>query len=399
MRRNVLHIIDSFQQGGTERQAVQLVRLLHESGHYRVHIACLNNEGPLRAEVEQLKLGEIPAYRLYSFYDRNAGTQLRRFIGFLREREIELVHAHDFYTNVFAMTAAALARIPARVASKRETEGFRTERQKRVERLAFRLAHAVVANAEAVRAQLIREGVRDAKISTLYNGLDMQRVAPRAGRQRNEILASLNLPRAAAGRTRRFVTIVANVRHPVKDHPMFLQAARRVRAAVPDAAFVIAGEGELLVGLRALAVDLGLADDVFFTGRCEHVADLLSISAVCVLSSKAEGFSNAILEYMAAARPVVVTDVGGAREAVVDGETGYLVPAGDDEAMAARIVTLLREPARARAMGARGRQRVAEKFSCGAQLERTQELYARLLGATVRQAVSDGGTRMRRERA
>ena len=74
--------------------------------------------------------------------------------------------------------------------------------------------------------------------------------------------------------------------------------------------------------------------DVFFVGRSQKVAELLSVSDVCALSSTAEGFSNAILEYMAAARPVVVTDVGGAREAVIEGETGYLVSAGCDEQMA-----------------------------------------------------------------
>jgi glycosyltransferase involved in cell wall biosynthesis len=100
---------------------------------------------------------------------------------------------------------------------------------------------------------------------------------------------------------------------------------------------------------------------------------------VCDLSSRAEGFSNAILEYMAAARPVVATDVGGAGEAIVEGETGFLVPAGDDSAMAERIITLLREPERAQRMGRRGRQRVEHEFSCAAQLEKTLNLYERLL--------------------
>jgi glycosyltransferase involved in cell wall biosynthesis len=109
------------------------------------------------------------------------------------------------------------------------------------------------------------------------------------------------------------------------------------------------------------------------------VPDLLSVSEVCALSSTAEGFSNSILEYMAAARPVVVTDVGGAREAVVEGQTGYIVPSGDDEQMAARIITLLREPGRARAMGERGQEVVRQKFSSQAQLENTHALYERLL--------------------
>jgi glycosyltransferase involved in cell wall biosynthesis len=150
---------------------------------------------------------------------------------------------------------------------------------------------------------------------------------------------------------------------------------------VPEAAFVLAGEGELTGEMRALATELDLASDVFFTGRCERVADLLAISDVCVLSSRAEGFSNSILEYMAAGRAVVATRVGGAGEVVVEGETGYLIEAGDDEQMAARIISLLRDRDGARRMGARGREIVEQRFSCEAQLERTASLYDQLLTA------------------
>ena len=136
--------------------------------------------------------------------------------------------------------------------------------------------------------------------------------------------------------------------------------------------------------LQALAAQLGLERDVFFLGRCEKVAELLAVSDVCVLSSKAEGFSNAILEYMAAARPVVVTDVGGAREAVAEGETGFLVPSGDDQKMATRIIELLNDPQRARAMGQRGKSIVAARFSADRHLQNTLELYDELLSLSRR---------------
>ena len=390
---NVLQLINSLHQGGTERQAVQLTRLLHESGRYRPRLACLDGEGTLRPEVERLKLGAIEEFPLGSFYDRNAARQLRRLARYLREQEIAIVHAHDFYTNVLGMAAASLARVPVRIASRRDIEGFRSPAQNFVERSAFRLAHRVVVNAGAVRDFLEGAGVPAAKIVTLYNGLDMRRVEPPATFDRDAAVASMNLPNG-----RRFVTIVANVQHEVKDHPMFLRASRRVRDAVPEAAFVIAGTGRLLETLRAEAAELGLGGDVFFTGRCERVAELLAVSDVCVLSSKAEGFSNSILEYMAAARAVVATEVGGAREAVTEGETGFLVPSGDDEQMAERITLLLREPERARAMGERGREVVREKFSCAAQLENVETLYDRLLSRTAPEQ-SPGPAGVRRERA
>ncbi|MGA9771359.1 MAG: glycosyltransferase [Blastocatellia bacterium] len=384
MKRSVLHLVSSFHQGGSERQAVQLARLLKENGRYQVSLACMDRSGVLRDEAERLEVGEIPEYRLTSFYDRNMVTQLRRFARFLRQREINIVHTHDFYTNVFGMAAARMARVPVRIASRRETMGWRTDAQKFVERLSYRLSHAIVANAEAVRAQLIKEGVRAEKIVSIYNGLDMNRIKPRPDLSRAKILASFDLPHRE---NLRFVTIVANLRHTVKDHPTFLRAASRVFQSAPDARFIIAGEGELIDPMRELAGSLGLERAAYFIGRCERVAELLAVSDLCVLSSKAEGFSNSILEYMAAARPAVVTDVGGAREAVVDGKTGYLVPAGDDTAMAERIVFLLNHPVEARAMGEAARQRVEEKFSCHAQLEHAERLYDRLLLPSRAQAV------------
>ena len=393
MKRKVLQLIGSFHQGGSELQAVQLARLLHESGRYELHVACLDSSGVLRGEIESLAIGEIPEFRLTSFYNRNAVTQLRRFARLLRDREIDIIQTHDFYTNIFGMAAGGLARVPARIAARRETSGWRTPAQKTIERAAYRMAHAVVANAEAVRDQLVKEGVRRDKIAVIYNGLNRERITTNPELSRQQRLALLGLPQTT---DRRFITIVANLRHPVKDHSTFLRAARRVREAVPQACFVIAGEGPLTDETRAFARQLGVEDRLFFLGRCEHIAELLSISDVCVLSSKAEGFSNAILEYMAASRPAVVTDVGGAREAVANCESGFLVRAGDHGQMSARILTLLLDPQKADSMGRRARAIVEEKFSLQAQLERTERLYDRLLNGS-KQAAPEAINTMHQE--
>jgi len=377
-KENVLQLIHSFIQGGSERQMIQLTRLLLESGRYRVHVACLRRGGVLLAEVDKLGLSEIPEYPLTSFYDGNLIRQLLRFSAFLKEHNIRLIQTHDYYSNIFGMAGAELARVPVRIASRRETSGMRTSAQKRVERLAFGLAHGIVTNAEAVREHLVKEGVAKDKINVIYNGLDLDRLAPRP-MSRADALALLGLPAQLASAQRKFVTIVANLQHDVKDHPMFMRAAQRVHKVMPEATFLVAGEGELIESARSLAEELEIGGQIFFLGRCEHVPELLSISDVCVLSSKAEGFSNAILEYMAAARPVVATDVGGAREAITEGQTGYLVASGDDAAMAERILSLLRDPDGARIMGARARQIVEAEFSCESQLNKTEALYEKLL--------------------
>ena len=160
---------------------------------------------------------------------------------------------------------------------------------------------------------------------------------------------------------------------------MLLRAAQRVKTEVPEARFVIAGEGRLRAETEQLANELGLSESCLFIGRCASVPDLLAASDICVLSSQAEGFSNSILEYMAAGRAVVATNVGGASEAIVEGETGYLVNAGDDRAMAERLIALLRDPERRVAMGMNGRRRVEQCFSTENRLKTTIALYRKFL--------------------
>jgi glycosyltransferase involved in cell wall biosynthesis len=349
---------------------------MKQSGHYDVRIATLVPGGVLAREAEGMGFIEVPAYRLTSFYDWNMARQLWRCAAMLRSSRISVIHTHDFYSNVFGMMAGFLAQVPLRIASRRELGAMRTPAQLWVERQAYSLAHAVVANSAAVQRQLLREGVPEHKIHIVHNGLNPQRVSPPANKDRQAMLGTLGLPFAANAP---LVTIVANLRHEVKDIPTFLRAAQRVKTEMPDAGFVIAGEGELLDELRGLAAQLKVDDRVVFLGPCRNIAELLTVSTVCVLSSKSEGFSNAILEYMAAGKPVVATDVGGAREAIIEGETGYLVEAGDNAAMAESIVGLLRNPAQAHALGERGHQVVKERFSCAAQLLNTEQLYTRLL--------------------
>ena len=374
--RNVLQLIDSFDQGGSERQAVQLTRLLHDSGNYKVHVACLNDRGVLKPDLEQIGYRQIPEFPLTSFFNANTARQIQRFAALLKSLKIDVLHTHDFYTNIFGMTAGALAGVPARIASRRESSK-RASHKRLVERGAYRLARAVIANCESVRTQLIAEGVPPDKIVTVYNGLNVERFSPRSDFNREKALVNFRIP---ASPSFRFVGIVANLR-PVKDHQTFLRAMQLVQKQVPEAAFLIAGEGELLGALTDLSKELGIADRTFFLGQCRTTEDVLALSEVCVLSSVSEGFSNSILEYMAAGRPVVVTDVGGARE-VVNDETGYLVPAGDYEAMAKHVTSLLRDPNRARRMGEKARDLVADRFSSARQLEQVESLYRKLLDAS-----------------
>ncbi|NOT47732.1 MAG: glycosyltransferase [Acidobacteria bacterium] len=372
MKKNVLHLIPSFHQGGSERQAVQLVKLLVDEGSYNISIACLDRNGILFDDVKKLGFVDVPEYTLSSFYDLNMARQLRRFSKYLRSNRIDIIQTHDFYSNIFGMFGAKLAGCPIRIAAKRET-GMRSSRQLFIERRAFGLADTVVVNSARVKDYLAASGVATDKISVIYNGIDASRFDG-VSADRDGLRRELNLPSEY-----RFVTIVANLRSPVKDHAMFLKAALSVAKKVPDAGFIVAGEGDLLDQTKQLAANLGLSDRTFFIGRCTRVPELLWVSEVCVLSSVSEGFSNSIIEYMAAGKPVAATDVGGASEAIVEGETGYLVESGDSELLADRVSSLLLDPSLAEKLGCEGRKRVTEVFSTKAQLEKTLAVYQREL--------------------
>jgi glycosyltransferase involved in cell wall biosynthesis len=369
----VLQIVHGFIEGGSERQMIQMASLLHNSGDFQVHVASLSTGGVLRSEIERLQIPVID-FPLTSFYDSNMVQQTRRFVSYLKQHQISIVHSHDFYSNIFGMTGAALAGLRGRIASKRETTGTRSLAQRTAERGAFKLARAVVANAGAVKEHLIEQGVPGDKILVIYNGLELTRF--QLNGDASQALERLDLETI---RGRPVITMVANFEYRIKDHPMLLRAAQRVKTEVPEAVFVIAGEGELRAETEKLAGELGLRESCLFIGRCASVPDLLAASDVCVLSSQAEGFSNSILEYMAAGRAVVATNVGGASEAIVEGETGYLVSAGDDRAMAERLTALLRDPEKRRTMGVKGRRRVEERFSTETRLKSTIALYKRFL--------------------
>lgn len=368
----ILQLIGSFHLGGSERQAVQLTKLLVEKTPHEIFLAVMTKEGALLDEVEKLGFKEIPEFRLTSFYDRNFISQINSAARFMRKNKIDIVQTHDFYTNLFGMAAARIARVPVKIAAKRETAGIRTKGQIILEKQAFRLADAIVANSEAVKNYLVeKQGVKPEKICVIYNGLNADEFA-NIRKARREICEQFNLP---TDENAKFITLVANLRHRVKNQRMFLRAAVKVLQRHPEAHFVLAGEGDLQRELERFAGDNNIAANTHFTGRCANVPELLSISDICVLTSFAEGFSNSILEYMAAGKPVVATDVGGASEAVVDGETGYLVQSDHDRIMAKNLIELLGDEAKAKRFGAKGREIAEKEFSLEARLCKTLGLY------------------------
>jgi len=161
---------------------------------------------------------------------------------------------------------------------------------------------------------------------------------------------------------------------PQKDHRTFLNACARIIEAVPAAKFLLVGDGVLRAQIEVLIVRLGLQDKVILAGWRRDIARIMASLDVLVLSSLYEGLPIVILEAMASGRPVVATDVCGIREIVKDGENGYFVPPGDPEALADKIISLLKNKGLRERMGKRGRN-LSEEFEESFMLQKINKLY------------------------
>jgi glycosyltransferase involved in cell wall biosynthesis len=295
-----------------------------------------------------------------------------RLRAFMRRERVEVAHNYLLRANVIGTLAARAARVPVVLASKRgchERRGLEMVGA----RLSNRLADCVTANSNAVREFVHgHEGCPLEKMVVIPSGIDTERFAPLAGA---DWKGRLGLPADAVvvGSLTRM-----RVRKGVEE---FLSAMGPVCRARPAVHVVIAGDVEPDDDVRALVAAAGLGDRLHLLGRRSDVPEVLAAFDVFVLSSHGEGMSNAILEAMAMEKPVVATAVGGTVEVVEEGVTGRLVPARDAAALAAGITAVLDDPERGRAMGARGRRVVIDRFSARAMVRQMETLYTQLLAA------------------
>ena len=197
----------------------------------------------------------------------------------------------------------------------------------------------------------------------------------RSGLRTHVVSLGIDLDRFARGRAVLDGRIVGNVARLAeqKGHRTLVEAAAIVRERHPDVRFVVAGDGELRGELEALAAPLG--DGFSFLGAREDVPDLLASFEVFAFPSRFEGLCVSVIEAQASGVPVVATPVGGIRETVVEGETGWLVPTDDPVALAERISWVLDHPAEARPVADEARRRARERFSIETMVERTLALY------------------------
>ncbi|HXW89059.1 MAG TPA: heparinase II/III family protein [Terriglobales bacterium] len=373
-RRKIFFLLDSLAVGGTETQAVELASRL-DPERYDVTLGCIRARGPLLAKLAGTAVSVREFYPRGGVDSARGVYQMLRLAMFLGWGGFEIVHTHDLYSNLLGIPAAVLARVPVILSSRRDLAHFdwyQSGRRVWLRRLQ-NLSDAVLTNARAIREALIAEDRFAAeKVRVIYNGVDVERFG-RESRSRDWLVPG--------GGQEKWVVLVGNMHSDVKGHPALIAAAVHVVRDFPETRFVLIGEGGQRKDFERQVNQLGLERHFSFLGHRDDVADILACCDLAVLPSRFEGLPNAVLEYLAAGLPSIVSSVGGNAEIVEDGKTGLLVPPEDSSALAEALLRLLRQPDWAASLGKNGREYVASHFSFPRMMAATEELYEELLRA------------------
>jgi glycosyltransferase involved in cell wall biosynthesis len=361
----VAHLVFDLIRGGTEGQCARVAMGLAGRGTLQ-RVGVFRRRGFFLEAVEAA-CGPVREVAIRHLARPGTLREIARLAAWLRQEQIDVLHAWDADAAIFGQFAARRAGVKF-VTSRRDLGQIYPSWKMALMRRADRQADRVVANAEAVQTHFIAQGLPADKIVVLPNLLDLEE---------RDRLAAAPFSRAAelpAGRR----LVVVNRLDPEKNVGLLIDALPLVRSDFSDAVLVVAGAGRELPVLRAQAAARGVAAAVYFLGETHEVPALLPLCEIgALVPSRNEGLSNTILEYMAAGLPVLATDCGGNRELVRDGATGRLVPATTDAAAVARAWTsLLRDRAGAAAMGQTGRAHVERNHARETVLDRFADLYA-----------------------
>ena len=386
----MLWLIDSLTVGGAERLAAVFARR-HDRARLDLRVACLKeiDGNPLAREVEA---AGVPLTVLHARNLRDAGA-FRRLVRLIREQEIDLIHAHLTYAEVWGRLAGRVTRRP--VVSTVHVQGYTnpndpSRRDRLVESLARfvrkNVGGPVVAVSDALRGRLAETGLPPARVVTVRNGIEMENFDLPADFSRAARRAEFGIPADAA------VAVTLAVVREGKGHGLLLDAAREVLRRLPRAHFLLVGGGPLEATLRGRIEEEGLAGNVHMAGMRADAAEMLALGDVFVLpSSQFDALPTVVMEAMAARLPVVAVASGGASELIVEGETGLVVPSPDAGALAGAVAELLENPERARSMGERGRERAEREFSARAWADRLTRLYESIAGGAVEAEVRAAG--------
>lgn len=363
----LLYVIWGLEVGGAEK-VVELLATHCDRRSYRPLVACLHRLGPL---ADRLRRQGIPVFCL----GKRRGLDLRvlpKLIHLMRRERVEIVHTHLWTANLWGRLAAWLAGVPVIIATEHNVDTWKRPIHFLCDRLLSRVSATIVCVSESVQAFYQRHLPSvNGKLVTIYNGIE-------PARDRSPSPSPRPLAPAEGEWAGRFPLLAVIGRLvPAKGHQDCVDAVAMLRDRYPSLVTLFVGDGPLRRPLQEQIDRAGLRDAIRLTGVRSDIPALLNHIHLLLLPSTREGLPMVALEAMAAGVPVIATAVGGTPEAVVDGETGVLVPPHDPVALAGAIDRVLQDPARYACLSAQARRWVEERFTVARMVAHTEALYRR----------------------
>lgn len=380
-RTHILFIIDELCEiGGAEHVLFKMIRLLPQE-QFRCSLMTFR----ISPEADEIKKIACPLYvlPLKKTYDWNAMKVARQIRRFVRQEKVAIVHTFFETSDLWAGPIAKLSGCPILISSRRDMGILRSRKHRIAYKLLRGLYDSVLAVSPQVRDFCIEhDGLKPAKVQTLFSGLEIEQLQ-RAKNNGNGNDRMLMRRRMDIAKDVPVITTVGNIRR-VKGIDVLMEAAALVCRKYPHALFLVAGrksEEQYCRELEERILACGLGVNFRFLGSCGDVFSILRMSDIFCLPSRSEGFSNALIEAMACRLPCVATDVGGNKEVLKHGHTGFLVANEDFRDLAARMISLLDDPGMAAAMGVRGEEVIRNGFTADAMIANLTGVYQRLLAA------------------
>jgi glycosyltransferase involved in cell wall biosynthesis len=368
----VVHLTASTFHGGPERQMLGLARGLPPE--YRTVFLSFREEGRCRPFLAAARKDGFEALELANDTPR-LRSAMREISDHLERLGADVLCCHGYKGGVLGRLAARRRGVPVVAVSRGWTrETLKVRFYEALDRLNLRWMDRVVCVSEAQAAKVRRAGVRPGRITVIHNAVDPERFGDPEPLYRTKMLRYFRRPPArligAAGRL-----------SPEKGFAVLVAAAERVAKKDPSVGFLLFGEGKCREKLKQQIAGAGLKGSFVLGGFRADLDRFLPYFDLLVLPSYTEGLPNVVLEAFAAGVPVVATKVGGTPEVVADGASGYLVPPGDPDELAERILEAVASEERLRDMGLHGRQQVVEQFTFAAQARKYQQLWAEVAGS------------------
>lgn len=364
---NVLHLMTRLPVGGVENLLLNIIKN-HDKRRFTPIVCSLSDKGVIGVDIEALGTEVICLNKLSHRFDY---TIVNDLCGVIKARDVKILHTAQYHANLYGRLAARKTDVPCVVSSMHSVYTRDRKINRRIiNHLLSRYCDRIIAVSGAVRDDILKyDRVSGDKVEVIHNGIDLERFAgsgPAAAKR------EFGIPMEAPV----IGTIGRLVRE--KGHKYLIEALSIVLKKFPETRLMLVGDGPLRADLDSLARAFGVHKNVIFTGMRADVPDMLASTDIFAFTSLWEGFGNALLEAMAAGKPVVISDLPSFKEITGTEKIGFTAPVGDSAALAGHLLKLLADPGLCKEFGRNARKRAA-LFSIQSTVKAYEKLYLEVL--------------------